>query len=128
MALTRIRPQISGRAAERAAEQFLTQQGLTLVTRNFRGKRGEIDLIMEHDETLVFVEVRSRRSARFGSAMETIDSVKQAKLIKTAELYLITAASSGRLKTDRPCRFDTVSFDGEICARNLRWIRNAFSA
>lgn len=123
---------MAGRAAERAAEKFLTRQGLTLVTRNFRGKRGEIDLIMDHAGTLVFVEVRSRRSTRFGSAVETIDAVKQTKLIKTAELYLTQLAtqvtSSGGYASDKPCRFDTIGFDDDICEKNLRWIRNAFSA
>ncbi len=123
-----------GYAAERAAERYLKAQGLTLVTRNFRGRQGEIDLIMEDGNILVFIEVRSRKSNRFGSAVETIDSTKQAKLIKTAQLYLLGDSKpaeknkhgGGRL--DRICRFDTVDFDGDISEQNLRWIKNAFSS
>ncbi|MDF1818911.1 MAG: YraN family protein [Immundisolibacteraceae bacterium] len=123
-----------GYAAERAAERYLKTQGLTLVTRNFRGRQGEIDLIMEDGNILVFIEVRSRKSSRFGSAVETIDATKQAKLIKTAHLYLLgdskpaekSQQADGRL--DRICRFDTVDFDGDIGEQNLRWIKNAFSS
>jgi len=128
MGINQQTPHALGRAAEKAAELYLTAQGLTLVTRNFHGQRGEIDLIMLDGSILVFVEVRNRKNNRFGSAIETIDVTKQAKLIKTAELYLATNRSARKDKSGRLCRFDTVDFDGEITERNLRWIKNAFSA
>ncbi len=128
MGLTGRSPNELGRIAEKTAELYLVAQGLTLVSRNFRGQRGEIDLIMKHDDILVFIEVRNRRSGRFGSAIETINARKQAKLIKTAELYLAMGPGAKDGGVNRPCRFDTVDFDGEITESNLRWIKNAFSA
>lgn len=113
--------QQKGNLAERTAEKFLRKQGLKLVQRNFSGRYGEIDLIMLDQEILVFIEVRSRNNDQFGSALETIDSRKQAKLIKTAELYL------SKNKTEANCRFDTVDFNGDIAVSTLRWIPNAFS-
>lgn len=113
-----------GRLAEQAAEQYLARHGLSLVQRNFRGKQGEIDLIMDDGKVLVFIEVRHRRSSRFGSAVESINPRKQARLIKTAELYISAASGASQ----RQCRFDTIDFDGEITDNNLRWIKNAFAA
>lgn len=113
-----------GRLAEQAAEQYLARHGLKLVQRNFRGKQGEIDLIMDDGKVLVFIEVRHRRSSRFGSAVESINPRKQAKLIKTAELYISAVGGASQ----RQCRFDTIDFDGEITDNNLRWIKNAFAA
>ena len=103
------------------AEQYLRKQGLTLVERNFSGRYGEIDLIMKDQQILVFIEVRSRHNDQFGSALETIDARKQAKLARTAALYI----SKNKINTN--CRFDTVDFTGEINPGNLRWIANAFS-
>ncbi len=128
MALTRSTPGSIGRGAEKTAENYLVGQGLTLVQRNFHGRRGEIDLIMDDGDILVFVEVRSRQSGRFGKASETIDAKKQAKLIRTAEQYLAAGASIGDQRANRICRFDTVAFDGDATLENLLWTRNAFSA
>lgn len=113
-----------GRLAEQAAEQYLARHGLKLVQRNFRGKQGEIDLIMDDGKVLVFIEVRHRRSSRFGSAVESINPRKQARLIKTAELYISAVGGASQ----RQCRFDTIDFDGEITDNNLHWIKNAFAA
>ncbi len=110
-----------GDFAERTAEKYLRQQGLKLVERNFNSRYGEIDLIMQDQQILVFVEVRSRNNDRFGSALETIDNRKQAKLARTAALYI------SKHKIDANCRFDTVGFTGEITDLNLRWIPNAFT-
>lgn len=98
----------TGQESERLAEQFLQSQGLTLVERNYRCKAGEIDLIMRDDEHLVFVEVRFRKSGRFGSASETIDSRKQQKVIRAAEHYL-QARWRGSLPA---CRFDVIAIQG----------------
>lgn len=96
-----------GSSAERRAEAFLVQQGLTLVARNFRCRMGEIDLIMRDSATLVFVEVRQRRHAAFGGALESIDHHKQRKLTACAEVYL------SRLPRLPPCRFDVVLLQGK---------------
>lgn len=105
---------------EEAAARYLQAAGLKLVARNYRSRRGEIDLIARDGGTLVFVEVRYRRSSRFGSAGASVDARKQQKLLATAHSYL------QQKKLDCPCRFDVVAIEGD--AQNIQWIKNAFGA
>ena len=111
---------ILGQKAENTALDFLRQQGLGLVERNYRCRGGEIDLIMQVDGVLVFIEVRQRSSVRFGSALESVDSRKRARLLHSAQHYLRHHPESCR----GPCRFDVVAIEGE--AGKIRWIQNAF--
>ena len=92
-----------GEAKERLAESFLTAQGLRLVARNQRSRFGEIDLVMRDEAVLVFVEVRYRRSTRFGTPAATVDARKQQRLILAARHYL------HRHPTQLACRFDVVA-------------------
>ena len=69
-------PRLSGKQAENMACDYLQKRGMTLVERNFRKRRGEIDLIMYDRQDLVFVEVKYRHSDRFGSAEEAITGAK----------------------------------------------------
>ena len=108
----------AGRDAEDRACAHLRKHGLRLVERNFRCRGGEIDLIMRDGPTLVFVEVRFRRSDRFGGSAETVDVHKQARLIGAAQLYL------QRKRITAPCRFDVVAITGS----DLQWVRDAFEA
>ena len=103
-----------GRDAEARALAFLQQQGLTLIEKNFRCRAGEIDLIMHDVQTLVFIEVRSRKNQRFGGAAASVGPVKQQRLWRSASLYL--------LKYPKPpaCRFDLVAIEGN----DLRWMKN----
>ena len=112
---------MSGKQAERWAAGFLQQQGLKLVAQNFRSHFGEIDLIMQDADTLVFVEVRQRSSDDFGGAAASIDRHKQLRLIRTAKYYL------ARLGRTPPCRFDVMLMDDEHGC-NAEWIKNAFDA
>ncbi|KPK57686.1 MAG: hypothetical protein AMJ59_18265 [Gammaproteobacteria bacterium SG8_31] len=117
----------TGQRAEEWAHQFLTQQGLELVTRNFRCRRGEIDLIMRHGQHLVFVEVRYRKTSRYGSAAETVDSRKRARLIRCAEYFLTCFPSLARF----PARFDVVTLAPDASGAvsfDTGWIPNAFDA
>jgi putative endonuclease len=107
--------QIEGEAAENAALEYLQQQGLTLVERNFRCKGGEIDLIMRERQTLVFVEVRKRADTRFGGAAASITARKQARLVIAAQVFLQHG------KQVPACRFDVIAIDGN----NLSWLKNA---
>ncbi len=110
-----------GHAIERLAEDWLTQQGLTLVERNFTLRGGEIDLIMWQGNVLVFVEVRYRHSSDHGSGAESITAAKRRKLLRTAEYYLQQTFGN------RPpfCRLDVLSGSGDpIC---FDWIQNAFA-
>jgi putative endonuclease len=79
---------LTGQQGEDAATSYLTGQGYRLVARNWRCPVGELDIIMEQEATLVFVEVRARRSQRYGSAEESITPPKQARLIELAQTYL----------------------------------------
>ena len=112
----------TGKDAEAHACRHLQAQGLQLLQRNYHTRRGEIDLIMQDKDSLVFVEVRYRRQSGFGSAAESVDRHKQSKLIACANHYIQTFPEIAR----QPCRFDVVSIGGNM--DTIEWIRNAFSA
>ena len=78
----------TGPRAEALAADYLARRGLTIVGRNFRTRFGEIDLIARDGRTLVFVEVRMRRSLRFGGAVESISAAKRERMIAAANGYL----------------------------------------
>ena len=101
------------------AARFLEKRGLTILTRNFHCRGGEIDLICRDRKTLVFVEVRSRGNANYGGAGASITPIKQRRIILAAQHYLATKAGF-----DADCRFDCVLLDGP----KIEWIRDAFSA
>ena len=109
----------SGRAAEDRALALLQGAGLTLVERNARAPRGEIDLVMSDAGTLVFVEVRYRQDPTHGSALESIGPRKRSRLIHAASAYI------HRYRIDRPCRFDVVAIDGDA---EPQWVPGAFDA
>lgn len=109
-----------GREAEDAALQHLLRHGLTLTARNYRCRMGELDLIMRDGPALVFVEVRYRRSNRFGGALESVDSRKRGRLIQAALHYLQASAA------DCPTRFDVVALSGAAGGLSLQWIKDAF--
>ncbi len=111
-----------GDVAEVAALQYLQQHGLRLLERNYRtpGRGGgEIDLIMRApDGTMVFVEVRRRRSASHGGAAASVGAVKQRRIVFAARHYLM------RLHEPPPCRFDVVSVE----PAGIEWLQAAFDA
>lgn len=96
----------SGDAAEQAAEKALKKRGCRLIARNYSSREGEIDLIMREGETLVFVEVRAKRSDKFGSPAESVTPSKQRRITRTAQHYL---ANEGKKYCNSPLRFDVVS-------------------
>jgi len=108
---------IRGEGAEEQALQFLVGNGLEPVTRNFRCKQGELDLIMLENQTLVIVEVRFRKTDKYGSAVESVTRSKQSRIIAATQIYLST------YKTDRAIRFDVVAISGN---GRIDWIKNAF--
>ena len=110
--------QVEGRAAEERAARFLSSRGLAIVQRNFRTRLGEIDLIARDGATLVFVEVRRRRSSTlYGGAAASVDGLKRRRLVAAAHIFL------SRLDSEPPCRFDVVALQGEECT----WMRDAFA-
>jgi len=112
----------AGDAAEDRALAHLVAAGLRPVARNYRtpGRGGgEIDLIMRQaDGTLVFVEVRKRKSSAYGGAAASVGSVKQRRIIFAARHYLM------RLAAPPPCRFDVVTVE----AGDITWLKAAFDA
>lgn len=109
---------ILGAEAESLACRFLIDHGLHPVTRNFRCRLGEIDLVMQDAGCLVFVEVRYRTSNDFVPARLTVDSHKQRKLIRTAAMFLARRAGYA----NNIVRFDVVAIEGN----SIEWIRDAF--
>lgn len=111
---------ILGFEAENIALAYLEACGLILVERNFHCRFGELDLIMRTDEMLIFIEVRSRRTARYGTPAESVTLSKQRKLLNAAAVYL-------QLKQIQlPCRFDVVAITKTNNQSHIEWIKNAF--
>lgn len=106
-----------GREAEERAAKHLECYGQRVISRNFRIRGGEIDLICRDGKTLVFVEVRQRSRSDFGGAGASITAAKRRRIVLAAQHYL-----AGQPACD--CRFDCVLIDGE----KLEWIKNAFAA
>lgn len=113
-----------GNLAEDRALGFLKKKGLQLISRNFKIRSGEIDLIMRDDSnpdsTLVFVEVRYRIGNNYGSPAESITKSKVSRILRTAEYYLLQNPQF----SDWACRFDVVSMTGN---QSPEWIENAFT-
>jgi putative endonuclease len=114
-----------GDAAEDRALAWLQARGLVLVQRNYRvalgpsARGGEIDLVMRDcDGTLVFVEVRERRSSGHGGAAASVTRGKQQRVIRAAQHYLL------RLPSLPPCRFDVLAIDAD----GITWLKAAFDA
>jgi putative endonuclease len=111
-----------GAQAEDFAYAYLQRQGLHLVARNYRCRMGEIDLILQENQSLVFVEVRYRKAGGQTSSVESIDYFKRQRLIKTASYYLQTH----RLYDALACRFDVVAVTSEGDNFKLEWLKDAF--
>ena len=126
--LTKTGSNTIGQRAEDLALQFLKKNGMQLIDRNYRCKMGEIDLVMLHDNELVFVEVRYRKQTRFGSGAESVDYRKQQKILKSAEHFL----QRNTRYRDIPCRIDVVSITAPTSLSNrtfdIDWISNAVHA
>jgi putative endonuclease len=111
----------SGAQAEQRAAEFLQQQGLVIREKNYRCKAGEIDLIMQQGDTLIFTEVRLRNHRLFADAAESVTIAKQRKIIKTAQYYL----QQNKLTDKINCRFDVIAFSNN---ERPEWIKDAFTA
>jgi putative endonuclease len=112
----------TGAAAEAAARATLEAQGLRTLARNVNFRFGELDLVMRDGETVAFVEVRYRRSDRFGGAAGSVDYKKRRRIVLAARAWL----AGQRGLADAPCRFDVVTVQGDehyAC----EWLPNAFT-
>ena len=117
---------LSGAAAEQLAQDFLQSKGLKFVAKNFRTRRGEIDLIMLDNGILVFVEVRFRSSVNFGSAEESITAKKCLRLSSAAQAYMQREGLTEKVSA----RFDAVAISPDKSYRQstsqycINWIQN----
>lgn len=111
-----------GDLAESEALAYLCRQGLKPLTRNYRCRFGEIDLIMKKSRELIFVEVRFRGGGAHTSSLESIDAKKQQRLRATALHYL---QSQGLNPDSTPIRFDVLGIDRAVNGYQINWVRNA---
>lgn len=118
-----------GQQAENACCDYLQQQGLTLLDRNFRGSRGEIDLVMKEHDTVVFIEVRFRKHQQFGGAIESLTQKKRQRVISTAELYMQQNTRLKQARIDVVAMSQTLQNDTHSVTEaeyTFDWIKNAF--
>lgn len=120
MILKLINKKNKGTEAENQACRFLQDKGLNLITRNYYCRQGEIDLIMNDDETTVFIEVRYRKNNHYGDAKESVTSQKQNKIRSTALHFIQSHPRHDNV------RFDVIAITGEGSRQQLEWIQNAF--
>ena len=99
---------VNGAWGERKAAAYLRRKGCRIVGKNFSCRFGEIDIIAENSDYLIFCEVKLRKSGAFGAPREFVTAQKQQRLRKTAEIYL------SQHPTEKQPRFDVV----EIYAEN----------
>ena len=122
-----------GELAETVAVGYLREQGLSVITTNYRCRVGEIDIIANEQQRLVFVEVRYRKSAHYGGGAATVTPKKQRKLMKTANLYL------QQHRANVECWFDVIEMSAAKASSktstaskppapsfHIHWIKNAF--
>lgn len=115
--------QRQGREAEAEARAHLEAKGLRFVAGNYYCRLGELDLVMLHGSTLVFVEVRERKRGGFGGALASVTRRKQEKIIVTAQHFLQHHPQFG----GHSARFDVVAIDRGATAATLEWLQAAFT-
>lgn len=118
----KLSPRNKGKQHENLARRYLEEQGLIFIAQNFAYAGGELDLIMQHGQQLVFIEVRYRKNQQFGGAAGSIDFRKIQKIRNTAALYL----TKHYTRQAPACRFDVIAMTGDLSKPEINWIRNAF--
>lgn len=109
-----------GRQGEERAVDYLIAKGYTIVARNWRCSAGEMDIVAQHQERLIFVEVRTRWGRRFGTAAESVTPAKQSRLIAVAQTYLQT------MTTETPSwQIDVITVQVTADHLAMRHIENA---
>jgi putative endonuclease len=112
-----------GDAGEKAAEDVLARDGYRVVARKHRCPRGEVDLVLERGELLIFVEVRTRATALFGGPEETVGFEKQRRVVRAARDFLARWRGP-----PRGARFDVVAVLDRPEGPLISHIPNAFDA
>lgn len=106
----------TGTAYEKIAADYLQNQGIKIKEMNYRISQGEVDIVGEDRETIIFIEVKYRKTASYGQPWEAVSGNKQKKICKVASQYCY----SKRIK--KQVRYDIVS----ICGEEILWFQNAF--
>ena len=112
-----------GLSSEKIAAEYLSQHGLLLKTQNFHSRYGEIDLVMLEKDTLIFVEVKYRKSSHFGGAISAISYKKIQKIKLCVKFFL---QKHGLNEYNTPCRFDVIALQGDLTNPQITWLKNAF--
>jgi putative endonuclease len=108
--------------SEEQAKSYLLSRGYRLLAENYLVRGGELDLVVQEGEVIVFVEVRQRRSRRYGSAAESISAQKIARLRRAALHYLATRYG----RDDLPVRFDAIVIEGSRDRFAIQHLEAAF--
>lgn len=106
----------TGTAYERIAADYLKKRGIFIREINYKISRGEVDLIGEDKETIIFIEVKYRKTASYGYPWEAVSINKQKRICKVARQYCYSK------KIKKQVRYDIVS----ICGDEILWFQNAF--
>lgn len=114
--------QLKGLYYEKLALKHLKKQGLTLLHKNYHCRLGEIDLVLRDVDYIVFTEVRYRENTDFGNGLDSVTQIKQQKLIKTAQHYLLHHSLYEKIAA----RFDVVSISLSQGKPELVWVKNVF--
>ena len=112
-----------GAAGEAEAARYLEKQGYRIVTQNFRGRFGEIDIIAKDRDVLVFVEVKTRSQGSLGTPEEAVTPRKIARITKAAAEYM---AANERATSDLNVRFDVVGVTSDGNSIKCSLIKDAF--
>lgn len=107
-----------GSKKEEIAVEYLKNHGVTILEKNFRNSRGEIDIIGRHENYLVFFEVKFRSSTNTGRAIEAVNFKKQQQICKVADYY----RKIHNMGLNTSIRYDVVAIQGE----DIEWVKNAF--
>ena len=109
-----------GKKGEEDAAQHLKKEGYKILEMNYRWGKGEIDIICQKKKLIIFVEVKTRESLRFGDPVEAVDRRKQKQILKIAERYLVLEKLYGKID----CRFDVITIKNQ----KIEHIEDAFRA
>jgi putative endonuclease len=104
---------------ELMAKQYLTKAHCKIIATNYLAPCGELDLIIQDNKEIAFVEVKYRKNNAFGGAISAVSKSKQAKIIKTAQHYLVKNKKYDKM----PCRFDVLCISGQL---HIEWLKSAF--
>ena len=110
-----------GNKGESLAEDYIKRKGYNIIQRNYRCRLGEIDIIAKDDDTIVFIEVRTKQNENFGTPQDSVTSTKMSKISKTALSFIHEKNLSGF-----SYRFDFIAITFSQGKPNIEHIENAF--